>query len=438
MQQAPIRKNNFLAVSIAAVIGLGASGSAFAVNGYQMIGFGEDQVALGGAVTANPTSAMTALTNPAGLSYVGNRADFSLEAFMPDVKAKVPANPNQIPGGEYSASSIKKMYGIPSIGWVANTGLPNLSFGGGMYATAGLGADYPGIGYSSVTMFKVAPAISYKVTPNLSLGAALNINMLQLSFGPYANPNPTFNPNQPQSPTNLPTPFTPGTNYYGTGSSGQSFGLGGSVGMMFDVVPDLVRLGASYTTKANFQKTKFNGDMTSFAGPGTYYANFDFPQQAAAGIALMPNGPFSLSADFKWINYKDTLQHFYIDAPNGAQPKDLNPNWRDVYVYALGASYKSGPMKLMAGYNYSTSPVKSDSITQNVLFPAIIKHHITAGFKYELGSHWDVGGAIMYSPRETVSGRYMAPQPNGTVVDAGPMSVSNQITSIGMNLGYRF
>lgn len=414
MQQAPMRKNNLLAVSIAAVLGLGASGSAFAVNGFQMIGFGEDQVAIGGADTANPTSAMTALTNPAGLGYVGERADFSLEAFMPNVKATVPT-----PIGPYTAKSIKTMYGIPSIGWVAKTGNPNLSFGGGMYATAGLGADYPGIGYSSVTMFKVAPAISYKVAPNLSLGAALNINMLQLSFGQYSQ-----------------GAGTPGTNFFGTGSSGQSFGLGGSVGVMFDAVPDLVRLGASYTTKANFQKTKFNGDATSFAGPGTYYANFDFPQQAAAGIALMPNGPLTVSADVKWINYKDTLQHLVISGPAGSM--DLNPNWRNVWVYALGASYKSGPMKLMAGYNYSTSPVRSDSITQNVLFPAIIKHHFTAGFKYELGNNWDVGGAFMYSPRETVSGRYMAQQPNGTVVDAGPMSVSNQITSIGMNLGYRF
>ena len=38
-----------------------------ATNGYQLIGVGSYQKSLGGAVTANPGSAMTAITNPAAL-----------------------------------------------------------------------------------------------------------------------------------------------------------------------------------------------------------------------------------------------------------------------------------------------------------------------------------------------------------------------------------
>lgn len=441
MQQAPIRKNNFLAVSIAAVLGLGASGSAFAVNGFQMIGFGEDQVAVGGAVTANPTSAMTALTNPAGLTMIGERADFSMEAFMPDVKMdatnSVFTQGGAGPGGSKKSSG--DLYGIPSIGWVGETGVNNLFFGGGMYATAGLGADYGSValndagttfnGYSNVSMFRISPAVGYKISPQLSVGAALNVNMLMLGF------RETF--------TNMPVPG--GEVNFDLGRAGQAFGLGGTLGLIYDPLPGLVRLGASYTTKANFQDTEFDlaaGDINNpglldgpmgEAGAGTYKAAFDFPQQAAVGLALMPEGPLTLSADVKWLNYKDTLQDFYITGPDGST-YNLHPGWDDVWVYAVGATYKPAPgMKFMLGYNYSDSPVSDTATFNNLIFPAIVKHHITTGFSYQLGKNWDIGGALQYVPEETITGQN----------DLGPMGssnikVSNQITSIGMNLGYRF
>ena len=56
----------------------------WATNGYQLIGVGSYQKSLAGAVTALPGSNMTAVTNPAGMLRIGHRADFSMEAFMPD------------------------------------------------------------------------------------------------------------------------------------------------------------------------------------------------------------------------------------------------------------------------------------------------------------------------------------------------------------------
>ena len=467
MQQARMRKNNLLAVSITAVLGLGASESAFAVNGFQVIGYGEDQVAVGGAVTANPTSAMTALTNPAGLTMIGERADFSMQAFMPDVKLDATNSvftgnsetPNRNPGGTKKSSG--DFYGIPSIGWVGETGVSNLYFGGGMYATAGLGADFGSVnlntqanppagntnptvfnGYSNVSMFRISPAVGYKISPQLSVGAALNVNMLMLGF------RETF--------TNMINPAN-GSAFdinFNLGRAGQAFGLGGTVGLMFDPVPGLMRLGASYTTKANFQDTEFElaaGDISGFpdvsaaqgnpnAGApnsaGTYKAAFDFPQQAAVGLALMPEGPLTLSADVKWINYKDTLKDFYVTG-NG-RTWNLQPKWDDVWVYAAGATYKPMPgMKFMVGYNYSDAPVSNSATFNNLIFPAIVKHHITTGFNYQLGKNWDIGGALQYIPKETITGEGDLQQPDGSMANSN-IKVSNQITSIGMNLGYRF
>ena len=44
--------------------------SVHATNGYQLIGVGSYQKSMGGAVTSNPDTAMTAITNPAGMAWV--------------------------------------------------------------------------------------------------------------------------------------------------------------------------------------------------------------------------------------------------------------------------------------------------------------------------------------------------------------------------------
>jgi len=50
---------------------LTASSTAYATNGYQLIGIGAYQKSLGGGVTAKPGSAMSAISNPAGMARVG-------------------------------------------------------------------------------------------------------------------------------------------------------------------------------------------------------------------------------------------------------------------------------------------------------------------------------------------------------------------------------
>ncbi len=56
---------------------------ALATNGHQMIGVGAIQKMMGGAVTAHPVDATTAISNPAGMAEIGERTDFHFEAFMP-------------------------------------------------------------------------------------------------------------------------------------------------------------------------------------------------------------------------------------------------------------------------------------------------------------------------------------------------------------------
>lgn len=413
---------------------LAASGSAQAVNGFQMIGFGEAQVAVGGAVTANPTSAMTALTNPAGLTQVGERADFSMEAFMPTVSVDT-TGAGFLGGGGEKVDSSGDFYGIPSIGWVARTDIDKLYFGGGMYGTAGLGADFGTVamngggttfnGFSNVGIFRISPAIGYQWTPRLSVGAGVNLNMLQLGFREtLANAGAgDFN--------------------FDFGRAGQSFGVGATLGVLYDALPKTLKLGASYTTASNFRDTTFRldaGDInnpnpligpTGSAPAGDYDAAFDFPQQAAVGLAYTPSPALTVSADIKWLAYSDTLKNFYITGPTGTY--NLAPGWEDVWVYALGVTYAATPrLRLMAGYNHSNSPVSANDVFANLVFPAIVTDHYTLGVDYDLGKNWSLGGTAMFIPTETVTGV------NDTPSGSSGITLSNGILSLGMNIGFRF
>ena len=82
-----MRGNAIVRSAVAAIGALTVAGTAHATNGYQLIGIGAYQKGMGGAVTANPQSAMTAITNPAGIAAIGSRADVSMEWFHTEREA---------------------------------------------------------------------------------------------------------------------------------------------------------------------------------------------------------------------------------------------------------------------------------------------------------------------------------------------------------------
>lgn len=102
------KRKSVVAPAVAALVLLPAT--ALATNGYQLIGVGSYQKSLGGAVTANPGTAMTAISNPAGMIRIGKRADFWMKAFMPERSTDFTAF-----GGD-RVSSDSELYGVPAIG----------------------------------------------------------------------------------------------------------------------------------------------------------------------------------------------------------------------------------------------------------------------------------------------------------------------------------
>ncbi len=409
--------------------------SASATNGYQLIGVGAYQKSLGGAVTANPGSAMTAVTNPAGLARIDSRTDFSMEAFMPSRSADFSAM-----GGDVGESGTG-LYGVPAIGWTAPTSANSqLYFGGGMFGTSGMGVDYAGTlmmpaspmpnpdmyweGYSNISFWQMAPAVAWKVNSRYSVGVSLNIDYQAVAFKQRVSADTNADGSAETVMQNFDL---------SRGASG--FGLGLGLGVLFDV-NERITLGLNYKSKQQFAPMEYRlgfGDISNGPGAeapaGTYKLDLDFPQQAALGIAVAVNDALTVSADVKWINWSDTMDTLAVEGPGGMQVA-MDPGWEDQTVYALGVAYAlSEGINLRAGYNYAKSPFAEEAVSRNLILPGIVESHYTLGADVALNRHWQLGMHYMMVPEK----RLVSSDPN---MPGAAVSLSER--SAGVNIGYRF
>ena len=447
---------------------------ALATNGYQLIGVGANQKSMGGATTAVPLDAMTAISNPAGMARIPARADFCMEAFMP-----VRAVDFTDLGGERTEGGAE-MYGIPSIGWVAPAfGSDQIYFGGGMYATSGLGVDYgqsvfmPGAaldqqagapsgtfqdvtfdGYSAIQFWKMAPTIAWNPSPEFSLGAALNIDYQSITIRQAIRNVPFWN-----DPNVHAAGLTQMDVGFDLGRPTSQFGYGATLGFLYDL-HDMITIGGTYTSKQSFPDAEFRvgtGDLMRFNGAvglaGLYELALDFPQMAAGGIALHPTPELTLAADIKWINWSDTHDLVELSGPAGAFDTDgdqqgdaamteLAFSWEDQTILAVGARYAvTDRLALMAGFNHATAPIDEADVFSNLILPAVVEQHLSFGCHYFMGEHWGLGGTFMNATEEVLTGKDDVPaafqQMTPFTADSGA-KISLEETSLDLQLSYRF
>ncbi len=412
------------------------AGSAFATNGYQLMGVGSYQKSLGGAVTANPGSAMTAVTNPAGMTRICCQTDFSMEAFLPTRSVDFQAT-----GGEALESDVD-MYGVPAIGWAAPVKPGSrLLFGGGMYGTSGMGVDYAGVkmfspspaghdiywdGYSAIAFWQMAPALAYEVNEKFSVGLALYMDYQNLSF----RQRTMLDMNDDGAGDSVFSNFD-------LGRSASQFGFGLGLGFLYDLTGSFT-VAASYKSRQSFSDFEFNlahGDITDPAmgalPGGKYSLELDAPQQASFGLAFRPACNWVVSADVKWIDWSSTMDKLTVNGPMDiAVPMD--PGWDDQTVFAVGTGVKVTPkLNLRAGFNYAKRPFDEGQVSHNLILPAIVETHFAFGGDYLISPNWLLGLHYMAAPERTLTAPVDDPQAPGA-------TIALKESSIGMNFGYRF
>lgn len=347
-------------VKAAVAMALGAAlPAAYATNGDQMLGVTATQWGMAGAVVAAPQDAGTVLTNPAGLGFLEfeeARIDMGFGFMNPPRKAN-------------GVESDSNLYMIPSGAMTFRTS-ERLTVGLGMAGLSGMGVDFNDImpvapnNQNVVTtkqFFKIAPGFAYRMSDNLSVGAALNIDYQSLAM----DMNGTKVLHLPQN---------------------QVYGFGASLGLVYKV-SDKLRFGFAYVSEQQMNEFKWN------ATDGTYRMTMNAPAQTSLGVAFTPAPSWLIEADVKHIAFSKVLDKVDLNGPGGTSV--MNFGWDDQVVYALAVQKEVNPRtQVRFGVNYGKSPIGPEDVNNNIGSLAITELHLSAGLTRQLGKK--VSGSFSY------------------------------------------
>jgi long-chain fatty acid transport protein len=385
-------------VAIVATLGAWAA-PALATNGLNVIGFGGESVAMGGAdlAVARDTTALN--TNPAGLAQVTTRrVDFyGSAAYTIDVTH------------EDALGNDEGVDKTVFLGGDAGCAVPvadgRVMVGIGIFGQGGAGIVYDELNTPFGTrdelsnqygIARITPGVALRVNDALFLGASAVIT--------YAQNKQRFFPD-----TSFYDPADPATAFFGNQIDDMDVvDAGFKIGAMVRPT-SRVTLGAAYTSQVDLELD--GGELVSnqtAAGFGkvTYrdvtLAGAGQPRELGVGVALQATETLLVSAELTWLDWSRAAKRSRLRARDPDRPaaspvieSDTPLDWRDQYVVALGLAYDVSERAVVrAGYNYGRNPIPDDTL--NPLLPNIAEHHVTAGVGYRLGDQWRMDVAVEY------------------------------------------
>ncbi|MFZ5798387.1 MAG: OmpP1/FadL family transporter [Thermodesulfobacteriota bacterium] len=359
-----------------------AATPALATNGMNMIGYNVRASGMGGADVAIATDCSGTACNPATLGVQHKRSlAFGLSALMPQVSTAYDAFGVDVENED-------QVFPLPYVAYAQQLSEDSpWTIGIDLFAQGGMGVDvhsFPtpnGNGsYDSLVRYeRLTGAASYRVNEKLSLGLGVMIGYADIEFSLF-----------PEFPGGIRV-----EDLY-------SFGYAGRAGLRYQL-SERVSLGAQYTSAAGLDLD--GGTLTANYGPAgnvTFDAemeDFTWPQEAEVGIAFQATPNLLIAADIKWIGWSEAIDLVKVRASGGppGMPAPVTPgsdailfdmNWDDQWVYALGIEYvlnQNHTFRL--GYNYGKTPVLDANLSP--LFPAIVEHHATLGYRLTL-NNWAI------------------------------------------------
>ena len=79
--------------------------------------------------------------------------------------------------------------------------------------------------------------------------------------------------------------------------------------------------------------------------------------------------------------------------------------WGNTDSFKFGAQWDvADKWTLRGGYSYTDQPIQENEVLFNILAPAVIEHHFTAGVEYRLAENHTLQLGAMYAPESTVNG----------------------------------
>jgi len=336
-------------------------------------------------LTATADDAVTAATNPAGLTRIRESEWVGgIRAFYADSDFTTTA---QSVGGSFSNSSSNSL-AIPSL-YYARPVSQDIAFGISLTVPSGFGSD-PGdatvgryllekwtLGYVSLT-----PAVGYRVNEQHSLGVGVNLN-----YSLYDYQTAVFNgPGQPDGKMEL---------------RDSAFGVGFQLGMLYEFTP-MTRVGLTYTSSSSstFSSTPELSGLTPQrealligirSSPVTLQS--EFPQNVAAGAWHEFADGKSATLDVVWVDFS---QFGLSSATLGSTSIDVsNARYNNIWAASAGMNWPlNEKWTLRFGALYASSGV--DMANRSFTFRLDRIWGAGAGTEYRWGKNRVVGVNLTY------------------------------------------
>lgn len=422
-----------------------AAGSLYS-NGLSLNSIGSRALGMGGAFVGLADDASAVYWNPAGLANISGGY---IGVYGTDVLPMAKYENKQL---NINTETKTNHYISPNIMFFRDCMLyDKLKVSLSAYVPAGLGSEWDGEDLkllsnnkayewkSKIAVFNISPAVSYKILPNLSVGAALNVY-----YG-------MFDLKRPSVSKLAPTLTIDGQ--YDESSNG--WGFGGTFGVLYSPIQEL-SIGATLRTKTNVSmsgtaKNSMMPLIPVLAAPGE--SDFDrdvaWPLWAAVGIAVRPLAGLTLTLDAQYSQWSESCNEFNTEFKDAKWVAALSPTeankfklkWDDAVQVRLGAEYKvNDDLAVRCGvYN---DPAPAPDQTYNLLFPDMTYTGITLGGSYKIDKiSIDLGLEYLIGQERNIAQAYetYTVQGNQVQVASNLGGIHNcNIFAISLGIGYSF
>ncbi|WP_081895038.1 OmpP1/FadL family transporter [Burkholderia paludis] len=391
-----MKKNHLLCAMATGVMLSAGIEPAQAMNTTQTNATGAVESMMGGASIANPLTSAVAGDNPAGMAFVGNRADQGVQVLVGHAQSSF--------GDPSNRQAFDTTGPMPDGGFNVTLG-ERLSLGLSI-GSAGGGVNYPGPALpipgappakAKNIFVNFLPTIAYRVTPDLAIGVSAILGVqkfeAQSILAPAAGGGVAVQPTHGMTTT---------------------YGAGGGIGVMWNVSP-LVTVGASYSTRVRFSRASGYADDLFAAGGG----HLDEPSRVGAGLALHLSPRLTVAADILRIQWSHVA---VLGDPDTF-------GLRDQTVVRAGLSWAaSDRFTVRFGGKHATDSIDSQHTAANYFAPLILTDSISGGFTWRASPKWDVSAGYEYDFPKTVT---------GSGASAGT-NIHARYSLIMLNLGRKF
>lgn len=280
---------------------------------------------------------------------------------------------------------------------------------------------------SSLRTVNITPAVSWQVSPSLSLGAGLQIQYARarlsngVDFGAIGTAQ------------RLPG-FVPGGRDGRATVTGDNTAVGFTLGAQWQPLAN-TRLGLAFRS-AVFHA--LSGDAGFQGVPSPISLSPDFantaaraklvtPETVTLGVTQRLSERWSVLAGLEWTNWS-RFRDLTVNFANGRAPSVTEERWRDSIFASIGGEYRwTEALTLRAGFAYDQTPVRSADRTPRI--PDNDRYWLSAGASYQLSRSITLSAAYthIFAPDATVN--LQDPGPNNTNLFRGNLT-SNYNASV--------